>query len=164
MDWHPGCVYSGSSYYYGAIYRRGPSGILDTPITILPACMQFVIKLKNNDKDLYGLVKQMLSDLKNERDQIDIRGGIPKYITEKINIKIQYKIRKQYDDLTSQLEELGCEINDISGPKYISILDEWFEWKEYHDYKVSFSIGCHNGTKFYKYLQENKLLEKYFPE
>src|SRR5438874_5756290 len=121
MDWHPGCMYSGSSYYYGPIGRRGPSGILEiqTPITTLPLCLQFSIRLKNNDNDLYKLVKQMLSDLKNEGDQIDIKEGTPKYIKEKSNIKTQYKqlfdeitehnnkIRKQYDDLISQLKELG---------------------------------------------------------
>jgi len=109
-------------------------------------------------------------------DQIDICTTPPRYTKEKGNIKEKYirifneithhnnKIEERYDNLVTQLEELGCNLDDIKAPRYIPILDEWFEWSEYYDYKVNYSIGCHSETKFYNFLKEQNLLEKYFPQ
>lgn len=60
------------------------------------------------------------------------------------------------------MDNFNCEIRDVYGPEYIPILDEWFEWDEYVDYKTYFHICCQ--TKFYKFLKEKGLLEKYFPK
>ena len=75
------------------------------------------------------------------------------------------KVEEKYSILVGQLEELGCYCSKLGKPTYQTIPDDWYEWREYIDTeRFSISICCHNGTKFYQYLQSNGILDKYFPE
>lgn len=182
MDWHPGCIYDGNgNYYYGPVGRRGP-GVTDedlkNPFVVpsIPTCLQYTISLKNNDAQLYKLIITALTDLKNSGDVIDVKMGGVRHVREKIKVKDECKeivdkitlennqLKDKFTSLADELDKLGCDTSDVGCPKYKLIPDEYFEWNEYDDYKTCISVGCHNGTIFYKFLQKNGLLEKYFPQ
>lgn len=180
MTWHPGCFYS-NGYQYGPIGRIGPKPGPDEPqqdntVITIPNSLAFSISMKNNDKELYDKLNNMLQQIK-VNDNIDVnldRGTTHK--KEKLGVKPEHEINikkinelneyilDRYNQLTNELEQMGCDTNDLRGPKLEIIPNEYYEWNEYDDYKVSYRIGCQNGTKFYKFLYEKGLLDKYFPE
>lgn len=146
-----------------------------TPVSV-PKCVAFSISMKNSDKELCERLMNLMEQVKSN-DTIDVK--IDKRIThkkEKLNVKPEYgaivkamedkntALEDRFYDLLEEFAKLDCRIDVISGPKYDIIPDNYYEWNEYDDYKVSCRIGCQEGTKFYGFLQENGLLEKYFPE
>lgn len=173
MSWFPGCQYDpyNKAYQIGPVGKIGPGSIFnnnDLTITTIPNCLVYKISLRNNDVDLYNQIKELLESFKT--DNIDIKIPSPIYKNEKISTKPEYinniikimeknnMIEGQYNNLLNQLENLGCDISEISDPTYEQIPDEYFNWNEYYDYRVTFDVCCHSETLFYKFLLKNLLL------
>jgi hypothetical protein len=118
----------------------------------------------------------MLNRLKDSGDVIDIKTVHTTHIREKMGLQYRYEslveqiekdndiIKEKYNVSIRQLEELGCNLVYITGPKYQVIPDHYYIWKEYDDYGVPITVGCHEHTKLYKFLYSSGLLEKYFPK
>jgi hypothetical protein len=179
LSWHPSCGWiEGYTYVVGirgATEKLGPNESPKPPNSLV-----FNIRFKNkNDVQLLKTIWGMLNELKTT-DQITINSfgyHTEPLIKERGNLKAGYQneisemgkknalIQEKYSILVGQLEELGCYCSKLGKPTYQTIPDDWYEWREYIDTeRFSISICCHNGTKFYQYLQSNGILDKYFPE
>lgn len=87
-----------------------------------------------------------------------------KKFAEEINKKNEL-IRAKYTILVNDLEDLGFDCDNLKGPTLQSVPDDWYISNTRVDTnKSGISVMCHSGTKFYKYLQEHGIFEKYFPE
>lgn len=170
-------------YVVGPIGSKGagsniqkPEQIL--PITNVPSSIKLHIGFKNqNDDNLYKSILDIVEKLQNSGDQIKINKTDPRLKRDKVRIKDEFYdkhieleernliLKQKFLVLYNQLKELGCYLDDIGGPSYERIPDNWYEIKEYVDYTCcSIGVCCHDDTIFYKYLKEKGLLDKYFPE
>jgi hypothetical protein len=188
LSWAPHAYWiGGSTYDVGPIGRTGPVGMRGSDSLgprNLPDSLIFYIRFKDEtDLPLYLAIRKGLEVLKTY-DEISINqlsyhnGNRKSYIIrEKGNLYPVYekevaKIEKEnklieakYLVLVDQLEELGCDCDDLKSPKYQTIPNDWYEWNESIDInRDSFNICCHKGTKFYQHLQKHGILNKYFPE
>lgn len=188
LSWHPGCGFhkkglGKSTYYVGPIGRRGPNTTeedlkKEIKITEVPNSLVFYINFTNESKDLYETILNELENLIKYGDDIEIKEKRGPYNRiERIKPKPEYedkikeiterneKINKEYIELVDKLEQLGCCCDDISGPKYEKLIDEYYELKEYVDYNSAYiHVCCHKDTKLYNYLNQAGILEKYFPQ
>jgi hypothetical protein len=183
LSWNPATIWKGGSTYTSVIIgRMGPGGKVPWKDPSLPNSLNFIIQFKNRDDiPLYQAISEMLDKLKTVDDEILISGTnrTPNsfLVREKRNLKENYQtkateikrendlLRNQISILVKQLEHLGCDCDDLRGPLYQTIPDDWYEWNEYIDVtKASISVCCHDQTKFYQYLRECGILDKYFPE
>ena len=169
-------------YIVGAIGSKGPSCSEQpkeiTPITKVPSSIKMSISFKNkNDSTLYETILNIVRDLQKSGDQIEINHTQPRLRRDKVKIKDKFhdeyekmeernsSIRQKFIALCTQLEELGCFVDDLGQPKYERVPENWYEINEYTDYSCcSIGVCCHDDTIFYKYLKEKGLLDKYFPE
>jgi len=179
LSWHPGCYYYNGKYTLGDIGRRGP-GVTDEDLKKpwvcqgVPSSISFNIRFKN--KDDIDLFNKLLSIIK-KLEGIDVKFYDNCLKKEKIKIKDEFRekvdeieernknVREKYLILIKQLEDLGCYLDSISGPKYEQISNDWYEWQESYDATmVSINVLCHDNTHFYLFLKEHGILDKYFPE
>ena len=176
-SWSPTCFFNGTTYIKGPIGRRGP-GVTDEDLKKpwicpgLPKSLIFSIRFNNNNV-LYEEVLHVLSTLK-DKDQLQIDVIPPKTIKRQLGLKEEFKskadeinekndeIREKVLLLVEQLEQLGCNCDDLMFPNYNIIPAEWYNWEE--DTYASINVCCHNKTEFYMFLQGKGLLDKYFPE
>ena len=178
LSWHPGCSYmGGSSYAVGAIGRRGPGTTEDElkiPVynTEIPKCLAFYITIPGSEKHLYDVI---LTELKLLNDGVEILPRPPQETRVNLNVKEEFKaeydsvmsknqqIREKYNELVKQLEELGCDAENIEGPKLEEVPDSWYEsTTSFTDSHIE--VRCHSETKFYKELLSAGILEKSYPK
>lgn len=182
LSWSPGCYFDGNNYVLGAIGRRGP-GVTEEDLKIpwickgVPSSLEFNIRFNNiGDIDLYNKIKDIIVDIKNT-DKIDVKTTDPPLRKNKINIKNEYKdqidkitednkvLNNKYLSIIKQLNDLGCDCYNLGEPIYQKIPNDWYEWEEYYDATgAGISVCCHSKTKFFSFLNENGILDKYFPE
>ncbi len=191
LSWYPGCYFSGLNscgcpeYILGDIGRTGCSySTFSSEPKVeqgwtpkISSALQFTIKVKRIDGiELYDKVLSVIEKLQ-KTDQIKVDVTRPYVTRTKLEPKEEYKqlveemtesnaeIVTKYQSLVEKLEVLGCDCDDIGAPTLKSIPDEYYDWKIHTDAtRGSINVCCHSGTEFYKFLNENNLLEKYMPE
>lgn len=175
FSWHPNCVFQGNDYIISPIKSKHLMVKDDNHNPVIPKSLQFHINFKNKeDVNLYKDILEIINDMKTY-DQIKVIKNEPRVIREKVCLKRECKNqfmktnhdnkkrREKYITLVNKLKDLGC--SQFDHPEYKDIPNDWFEWKEYIDTtSASISVCCHSDTQFYKFLQRNDMLEKYFPE
>ena len=187
FGWDPGCFFNNdnSTYTVGPVGLTGPKSDIKKEINIkesIPKSLMFFIKFKNSDMNLYyesiNLYYKTIDMLQKLKDsEIKVIIYRPKDVHNKKNAKCKYLekveeieirnklIAENYKKLLGDLELLGCDIIDVSYPKYEELLDKYFVWEDYVDYSnCSITVYCHEKTQFYKFLQQHNILEQTFPE
>jgi len=178
MSWHPGCIHmGGNSYTVGALGSTGPGKSSEQPQwkpPIVSKSLQFTIGFKTIDTDSYNKIVSAINELANT-DPVKVNvSGIwntkNKVKTKDSFVELEKEViaqneitRKKFEKLCDKIEAMGCYLDDVSPPKYMTLPEDCFEWET----KVNFggiSVCCHSETQFYKFLDSNGLLEKYFPE
>jgi hypothetical protein len=175
LSWHPNCIFQGTDYVISPIKSKSLMVNDEEHDPTIPKTLQFHIGFKNKeDVNLYKDILEIINDIA-KYDQIKVIKNEPKVTKEKVCLKKECKkqftktnknnkkTKAKYDKLVNKMRDLGCRQFDF--PDYGDISNQWFEWKEYIDTtSASISVCCHSETHFYKFLQRNNMLEKYFPE
>jgi len=188
INWHPGCSRMGhNTFSVGGIGRLGPGVSMEEarkPITIteVPKCLVVYISIKKSVDSkkaiqLCDLLNECFNKLLEQGDGIEIKGRqIIKSSQKKIGVKMEFlddynkiahenqKIRDKCNELIHQLESLGCAVNDASFPKLVQVPDEYYIYENVTEVNSRFDICCDSQTRFYQFLKDKGLLEKYFPE
>ena len=176
ITWHPGCSY-GNGYSVGAIGRRGPDTTeedLNKEIrnTEIPSCLALHITIPGDVKHLYEVI---FNELKINYTGIEVITNPPRELRMNGKIKEEYQLQhdaivernsqigKKYAELVTQLEDLGCDTSDLSGPKLEKIPDSFYDFTMQNTDSF-IEVRCHNATKFYEYLYSAGVLEKFYPQ
>ncbi len=186
LSWNPGCLFEGIKQgepnyqtfmwgYAGCSGVRPDGTSIETDYsrpyvrTDIPDAIQFSIGFKESDMDLYKLILHVVTELKNNGDEIKInyrtrliRKNIKDEFMDKVKmIENRNSLQKEkFDQICSKLDEIGVNYDDLN-PGYESIPDEYYEHTEIPS---SISVCCHDKTEFYQFLKTNGLLDKYYPE
>ncbi len=183
LSWSPNCFYIGNGKYsVGPIGRLGPGVDPDNiPPWISPKvedieCLSFFIFIKECNPYLYKQIKQAILGLEDENIQIiylDYRT-----IEEQVGVKEEYK--ETYKKCVLNNNRLDEEVERVLGElrKLVHLVEldysingklpisyDWFiyEGKIDETRAAGMEIRCVKGTKFYQFLQDNGLVEKYYP-
>lgn len=183
ISWYPGCTFAGidnngrATYNtFGVVRKNSDMTLKSLPkVFNLPKHLILTIMFKNKtDIDLYERILKVIRDLERN-DHITINTTEPVTIRERSYIKDGYElevkniinynteISEKFNVLIQQLKDIGCDCSNLY-PVLRTIPDEYYQWDEYKDVQnASINIYCYHETCFYKFLQENNLIEKYMP-
>jgi hypothetical protein len=184
LSWNPGCGFmrfNDNTYQYSI--RPAKSKSISKSIIggkpSIPLCLSFKISFKREMSDdntctLFGQLLTILTKLKEDGDEIAII-AMPGYNKTDKKLKAGYDqeiplLTCQHEQLleiigkhVQQLTTLGCNCEDIVYPQ-LTIPENWYVETTYLDVKdACITIHCHSHTRFYKFLNDNGILESTFP-
>lgn len=177
-SWHPGCGYISPGYYcVGPIGRIGPGTTFPlpppTPNTEIPTCLAIYIEFPN--KEVQEQVVSCVRQLVKEGDDIQViypenntqiihEGVKMAHLNEYCKIQAQNEeIGKKWQELSVQLEQIGCDVDDCRGPKYVPVPREFYITRV-EEILGRMEVRCKKGTRFYDHLHSNGILEKVYPQ
>lgn len=165
------------SYCCGPTGPKGPSGGtgMKGPRTWeeaekLKACKKIEFKFGEGEREKYERTLKMITKM-GQKEDLDVDAiYTPILVKEKIDIKPEYKElaekieqknsekRDKFYVLIEQLEQLGCDQSEIyTGPTYENIPDEYYNIREYYDYRSCYiRVTCHEDTETYRLLSDQK--------
>lgn len=189
FNWHPGCLHlGGDRYSSGEIGMRGP-GVTNEMIAKikrewvkpkLPSTLVFYINFNNTaTPELFNKIVEelkLLKALEGSEGEISIEvTPMRKVVETKLRDEYFEENRKKEEEqkikdakinaLLNQLGDLNYEVTDFEKDAFVTP-NEWKEvTREYLDPKYArINVSCHFGTRFYKILHNEGILDSAYPE
>ena len=182
VNWHPGCFYDKDKgkYITGPIGSTGPVSNEEavkpkpkpTQITEIPKALSIYVSTEDTDENIHSELFSLFEELKTDNSievicnkYFTIQSKIPKSEYREIVNEIEARNKIILDKvaiLSKQLEELGCDIDEMSGPDIEIIPNEYYDISL--NQHSTIIINCHSETDFYQMMLKNGILERAFPE
>lgn len=162
----PGCYFD-ENKYVRCLWCKTPS----CPKNIeLPKCIAFYIRLNIDDKDLFQDIGRWIYEFNDDDIFVETEGVMLTNLI-KDEYKDDYKLGfEDYKCRVAKLQDLISEIaklnlgNDLNGIQDSTNIyrgpDTWYI-KTYIN--STYIVCCHSDTRFYSWLKDNGILDKYLP-